>query len=160
MSGGQWIHEVDPENQGNPHDVEEKWKRVGTFGSIGMDPVQAFYIRYEHDDSLIRLSPKLLFRDIDEAMFLPIMNRSLAQKLRSIHVISNGYKLQEIGPEDFHLEEKPQYDTPIAFSALELEDPWVIVRPRESSLFEVSFSDTTPARLFESRKAPSLTVKR
>jgi hypothetical protein len=128
---------------------------TGGFSAIGIDPVEFIPIRYRHDDSFIRFFPRIRFRDIDDASFIPILNGSLAKKLKAIHIYANGYKLQEIGLSDFSID-GTQFDAkiPVEFSIEELGDPWVRIRPKIASSFTLSFSDQTPRRLFLSRKTP------
>jgi hypothetical protein len=129
---------------------------VGSGSSIGMDPVPAITIHYTHDDTLIRFQPRLDLRDLDDCMFLPFLNQSLAEKLQSIEVFANGYKLARIGPEDFRID-RSQYKRPFpdAFSPAELADPWVRIRPSNgSSTFQLNFMSTTPRRMFGHEEIP------
>ena len=83
-------------------------------------------------------------------MFLPIANKSLAEKVKAIHIYSNGYKIQEIGPEGLKIDEG-EFDPsiPVEFTPQELEDPWVRIRPSEmSSAFHIRFFEQTPKRMF------------
>ncbi len=75
--------------------------QVGSGSSIGMDPVEGIVIYYRHDDALLRFRPRLELRDLNDCMFMPVLNKSLADKVQSIEVFANGYKLAHIGPEDF-----------------------------------------------------------
>ncbi|MEI6704240.1 MAG: hypothetical protein WCL71_12005, partial [Deltaproteobacteria bacterium] len=69
--------------------------------------------------------------------------------IKSIHIYSNGYKLQEICSSDFYVDDSeidPNF--PVTFSDDELQDSWVRVRPNGSSTFHMRFSEETPKRLF------------
>lgn len=127
----------------------ERYKQVGSSSSIGRDEIEFLSISYDKD-SFIRYIPTISLRDLDDAMFLPILNKSLAEKVKAIHVFSNGYKIQEIQTEDFLIDETNFNDNiPVKFKMEELEDQWVRIRPREiSSSFHIRFFDKTPKRLF------------
>lgn len=124
--------------------------QVGGSSSIGMDPVPAIMAHYPHDDSLFRYRPRLQLRDLDDCMFMPVLNKSLAEKLHSIQVFANGYKLVDIGPDDFLIDGSPHKRTvPDAFTSDELADPWVRIRPaNHTSAFQFRFTSTTPRRMF------------
>ncbi len=130
--------------------------QVGGGSSIGMDPVSTIVIHYGHDDTLIRFRPRLVLRDLDDCMFMPVLNQSLADKVQSIEVFANGYKLAYIGPEDFTIDRsKFESADPAAFTTDELADPWVRIRPSElSSAFHLHFSSVTPRRMFGHEEIP------
>jgi hypothetical protein len=134
---------------------------VGSGSSVGMDPVRAITARYRHDDDLIRFRPRIQLRDLDNCMFLPVLNLSLAEKIHTIEVIANGYKLAHIGPEDFQIDRsgfKSEIDE--AFSVEELADPWVRIRPAAfSSAFYLEFASNTPRRLFGHQETPDLPAR-
>jgi hypothetical protein len=80
---------------------------------------------------------------------MPVINKSLADKIKAIHIYSNGYKIQEILKSDFDIDnEKIEPDFPVSFSEDELLDQWVRIRPRKSSAFRLLFFDETPKRMF------------
>jgi len=131
---------------------------VGSGSSIGIDPVPAITIHYTHDDWLIRIRPRLDLRDLDDCMFMPILNQPLADKLRSIEVLANGYKLTHIGFDDFRID-KSQYKNsfPDVFTPAELADPWGRIRPSNgTSSFKLEFMPTTPRRMFGHKEIPGL----
>ena len=84
-------------------------------------------------------------------MFMPVLNQSLAEKLHSIEVFANGYKLADIGASAFHIDGSPlQGAAPGTFTAVELSDPWVRVRPSSGdSTFHLRFTSQTPRRIYE-----------
>ena len=152
ISGGQWESYLDLENNQSDEeddDEEERYKQVGSSSSIGRDEVEFLSISYSKD-SFIRYLPTISLRDLDEAMFLPILNRSLAEKLKAIHLYSNGYKIQEIKAEDFGVDETAfEPSIPAEFTTQELEDPWVRIRPSETaSAFHIRYFEQTPKRMF------------
>lgn len=151
VSGGQWEsyigREEDEASEADSDD--ERYVQVGSSSSVGRKEVAFIPISY-NKDSFIRFEPTITMRDLDEAMFLPVMNKSLAEKVKAIHVYSNGYKIMEIGPEEFVLDEsKFETSIPVKFTDSELDDPWVRVRPAGMfSAFHIRFFEKTPKRLF------------
>lgn len=154
IGSGQWEQLLDhPDNENNDNhdqeDFDERYQQVGASSRIGMDEIEIIPISYSKY-SFIRFSPCLTLRDFDDSMFLPFMNKSLAEKIKAIHVFANGYKLQEIDKEGLRIDYTqvtPQF--PVSFTAEELADPWVRIRPNDgSSLFHLRFFDETPKRLF------------
>jgi hypothetical protein len=116
-----------------------------------VDPVRSIGACYSHDDPVIRFRPRLQLRDLDNCMFMPVLNRSLAEKLHSIQVFANDYKLADIGPDDFTIDGSPFESTNLfeRFTPDELADPWVRIRPSNwFSAFELRFSSTTPRRMY------------
>lgn len=129
---------------------EEKWTPVGSGSAIGSDPVSQIVVSYHHDDGLIRFRPRLQLRDLDECMFMPILNRSLADKVSSFDVYANGYHLLAIGSSEFNIDGSDcGFSLPGEYTPDELADPWVRIRPASmSSSFHLSFSSRTPRRMF------------
>jgi hypothetical protein len=149
ISGGQWEHYIDLEQKDVVDDEEEEYTCVGSSSSVGRDEVEFLSISYSKG-GFIRFLPCLSLRDIDEAMFLPMANKSLASKIKAIHIFSNGYKLQEISHSDFKID-KTEFEpnVPAQFSSDELDDPWVRIRPADfSSAFQIRFFEETPKRIF------------
>jgi hypothetical protein len=150
ISGGQWEHYIDhkaSESQSNEEE-DEKYHRVGSSSGIGTNELEFLAISY-NKGSFIRFSPCLTLRDLDEAFFLPFVNKSLAVKIKAIHIYSNGYKLQEINSSDFFVDESEiEPNFPVFFTDDELRDPWVRVRPNGSSTFHIRYFEETPKRLF------------
>lgn len=168
IGGGQWEKQIDleaTENDARPDPLDDEsepleYTPVGWSSSIGMDPVEFVTITYNHDH-FIRLSPRLILRDIDESSFMPMLNSSLAEKVRGIRVYSNGYKLQEISEGNFRIDSEPfDPEIPANFSKDEVADSWVRIRPTLASAFNISFADQTPRRLFFSRQTPDNLAKR
>jgi hypothetical protein len=68
-------------------------------------------------------------------------------------VYANGYLLQQTTLPRFKIDPDPfNPDIPVQFTAEELADPWVRIRPERASDFSISFSDETPRRLFASKQ--------
>jgi hypothetical protein len=157
IGGAQWEQRLSTVEQGanfeeTDDDEPEKYDRVGTSSSVGMNAVRFLIIQYSKS-SFIRFQPVLTLRDFDECMLLPILNCSLAKRIKTIHIISNGYKLLEIGVEGFAIDEtRFEPNIPVNFNDAELADPWVRIRPKRSSAFHLFFADEVPQRLFVSRR--------
>ncbi len=154
IGSGQWeqyINFKDNDNESSEHDEEtEKWNQVGSGSSIGRDEVEFMPISYSKCN-FIRFFPVISIRDLDDTMFLPFVNRSFAEKIKAIHIYSNGYKLQEITESDINIdatEINPNF--PALFDDSELSDQWVRVRPKGSSTYHMRFFERTPKRLFVS----------
>ncbi|ERP90040.1 hypothetical protein Q670_14175 [Alcanivorax sp. P2S70] len=152
IAGGQWESYLDIESDSETEiddEEDERYKQVGSSSSIGRSEVEFLPISYSKN-SFIRYFPTICLKDLDDAMFLPIANKSLAEKVKAIHIYSNGYKIQEIGSEDFKVDvEAFQPAIPVEFTSQELEDPWVRIRPSEmSSAFHIRFFEKTPKRMF------------
>jgi len=155
ISGGKWEQLIDIDGTKNEDSKEEKYECVGSSSSIGVNEVEFITISYSKGN-FIRLIPSLKLRDIDEAMFLPFVNKSLAEKIKTIHVYSNGYKLQEISSSEFYIDESecdPHF--PVVFTEDEINDPWVRVRPNKASAFDIRFFEETPQRMFTPRQTIS-----
>lgn len=152
ISSGQWEHHVDAEKQvsdDEDDETNEKYRQVGRSSSIGKDDVEFIGISYRKD-SFIRYMPTISLKDLDEAMFLPILNKSLAEKVKAIHIYSDGYKIQELYSDDFSIDSSEfEPRIPAQFTDEELVDPWVRIRPSNlSSAFHIRFFEKTPKRMF------------
>jgi hypothetical protein len=151
---GQWEQYIDfDETDDAPEetdDEDEKWSPVGSGSSIGREEIEFLPISYSKS-SFIRFFPVISLRDLDDAMFLPFLNRSLAEKVKAIHIYSNGYKLQEIKSDDIDIDTTsidPNF--PALFSEDEIDDQWVRIRPQDASAYHMRFFENTPKRLFTS----------
>lgn len=155
IGGGQWEGYVDFEKENSNNSENEKYSSVGSSSSVGMDTVKFITIKYNHD-MFIRYKPRLFLQDIDEAMYLHFINKSLAKKIKAIHIFSNGYKIQEINKDNFSIDET-NFDAgiPTHFSKSELADKWVRIRPLKSSAFTFSFFNETPNRVFSAQETPN-----
>ena len=154
ISGGNWeLHIPISSNDDNqPAKGQPNYQLVRSSSSVGMNHVNFITIQYTHD-SFIRWSPRLTLRDIDQSIFSPVLNKSLAEKLRAIHIYSNGYKLREISRSEF-VGTRVQSDIPVKFTEDELSDIWVRIMPVNASAFTMSFTDQTPKRMFYSPQTP------
>jgi len=165
VGSGQWEQHINLEADQNDvidsDEVDEKWMKVGSGSSIGKEEVEFLPISYSKS-GFIRFFPVISLRDLDDAMFLSFVNKSLAEKIKAIHIYSNGYKLQEIGLTDIDIdttEVNPNF--PIQFDEEEIKDQWVRIRPKGSSAFHMRFFDSTPKRLFVSSQVEdSLEMRR
>ncbi len=71
--------------------------QVNVSSGIGMDPVQRLGASYRSNDYFIRFRAGLALLDLDDCMYLPIVNETLAQKIESIEVFAGGYRVAHIG---------------------------------------------------------------
>jgi hypothetical protein len=138
-------------SEGSSQEEDHNWNMVQVNGgsSVGISSVPAIVIQYSHDDFVIRFRPRLELRDLNDCTFMPVLNQSLADKVQSMEVFANSYKIADIGPEDFQVD-RSQFNAtvPGAFTAEELVDPWVRIRPSGfSSAFHLHFEATTPRRM-------------
>ena len=151
ISGGQWESYIGRKEDQAPEadSDDERYIRVGSSSGVGRKEASFIHISY-NKDSFIRFEPTITLRDLDESMFLPVLNKSLAEKVKAVHVYSNGYKIMEIGPEEFVIDDS-EFETsiPAKFTESELDDPWVRVRPAGMfSSFHIRFFEKTPKRMF------------
>jgi len=92
-------------------------------------------------------------RDLEDAGWIVLMNKSLADKVVAMHVYANAYKLDEIRRLEFNIESGPrETKAPLLFDPAELTDPWVRIRPRTASFFTLRFYEKTPVRIFTSKR--------
>ncbi|MGL4231544.1 MAG: hypothetical protein ACRCWJ_09265 [Casimicrobium sp.] len=165
VSGGQWEQMLSRRRRASKSscvdDDVEKYNLSASHSSIGMETVRTLSTRYSKD-SLIRFNPVLNLRDLDHAMFLPMMSRKLSRLIKTIHVVGNGYKLLELGAGDFSIDESAfEPGIPVKFTKEELDDPWVRILPSNfSSSFRLSFDENIPERLFVSRRTRNSLPKR
>jgi hypothetical protein len=132
----------------------EKYSPIGCGSGIGMQSVKHLVVSYT-TDSFIRFQPVLSLMDFDECTLMPILNKSLAEKLEGIRIFANGYMLLDLDKNAFVIDNSSfELDLGEAFSKDELSDPWVRIRPGKfSSAFNFSFGDNIPVRMFKSKKA-------
>jgi hypothetical protein len=140
ISSGQWERESGKKGG---------YQQINSSSSIGRDEVESLSIKF-WNGNFYRYFSTMSLKDLDDAIFLPILNKSLAEKIKTIHLYSNDYKIQEIKTEDFRIDET-SFDTsiPVKFTSEELEDSWVRIRPSKmSSKFYIQLFDKTPKRMF------------
>ena len=155
-----WEQHVDFDVEAQAADIEqsedgdgkEKWTIVneGTASADGSTDLIA--ISYQHDQ-FIRFAPRLSLLDLDEASIMPVMNKSFAEKLDSIEVYANGYKLLSAKRADISIDDSElPFEMPIELTDEEAKDKWVRIRPSYlASHFSFDFSSRVPQRIFTSR---------
>lgn len=124
-----------------------------TGSSIGYETVKQLSCVY-HTPEFIRPEPVLSLIDFDECMLMPILSKSLANKVNRISVYASGYVLLDLGKDAFQID-RSAFDAGFdgLFSTDELNDPWIRIRPSNpSSSFCLRFSDDVPVRLFKSKQ--------
>jgi hypothetical protein len=127
--------------------------RMGGHRGMGQKQVRFLNAEYGYGDGMTPLlGPYLSLSDLDGCTFALFLNRSLANKLKVIHVYGNEYKLGDYDRGKFSVGgpiTRPQF--PLLFTPEELSDEWVRIMSVFGP-FRIHFSRTTPARLFEPRK--------
>ena len=149
IGGGQWFQLISAEE--NVEEIEEikTYKKIGSSSSVGVESLETLSIQYS-TDVMFRDPDGITLRELDEAMFIGSFNSSLAEKIQTIHIYANGYKIKEIEESSFEIdrsEYRPGF--PVEFTPDELKDPWVRLRPAGgSSFFVVDFFGETPTRMY------------
>lgn len=155
IAWGEMFEREDPSAADTDEDNDvEKYLPIGSGSAIGMKSVKNLVASYS-TDSFIRFEPVLTLMDFDECMLMPMLNKSLAEKLECIRIFANGYMLLDLDKNAFVIDSSefsPGLDE--SFSGDELSDPWVRIRPANfSSAFGLSFVDSVPVRMFKSKKS-------
>jgi hypothetical protein len=116
---------------------------------VGREKVHLLPIDFGFGGALMRIPPYLSLQDMDRCSFVLFANRSLAEKIKVIHVSGNEYKLAEFAGKRIRFDEPnaPPY-FPYPFTDQELGDPWVRIMSGIGP-FRLSFSDFTPQRMYE-----------
>lgn len=151
---GMFAQEDSSESDVDDDNDVEKYVPIGCGSGVGMNSVKHLVVSYT-TNSFIRFEPVLSLMDFDECMLMPILNKSLAEKLEGIRIFANGYMLLDLDKKAFEIDSSEfELDLAEAFSGDELSDPWVRIRPADfSSAFNLSFVDNVPVRMFKSKKA-------
>jgi hypothetical protein len=141
------------ESEDDGNNDSEKYLPIGCGSAVGMQTVKHLVVSYS-TNSFIRFEPVLSLMDFDECMLMPILNKSLAEKLEGIRIFANGYMLLDLDKKAFGIDSSEfELDLGGAFSQDELSDPWVRIRPADfTSTFNLSFLDNVPVRMFKSKK--------
>lgn len=126
-----------------------------TFTSVGLGSVSTIQVEFSYS-AFYRVPPYLLLRDLDEASFALFLNRALADRVQSIHVYANEYKLGQYLREALRIDTPPaeRAGIPMHFAESELADEWVRIM-NGIAAFRVSFSDTTPLRVIRAAEIES-----
>lgn len=161
IASGQWkvaLSGMSEQEDSSGSDVDDgndvgKYVPIGNGSGVGMKSVKHLVVSYI-TDSFIRFEPVLSLMDFDECMLMPILNKSLAEKLEGIHIFANGYMLLDLDKKAFRIDDSEfELDLGEVFSEDELSDPWVRIRPAEfSSALNLSFVDNVPVRMFKSKR--------
>lgn len=152
IAGSQWEGRIDlnsPQSDDASKGLE--FEPAGLSYGAGQRKVRDVVLIYRHDDALVRLQPRLSLYDLNDCMFILRANRTLAKKIKSFHLMANGYHLGEVRGGDISIDEtSSKFDVPLTFTPEELSDPWVRLRPSQESAFHIRFSNLTPKRLYKS----------
>lgn len=148
IGGVQFEMKADPLAEGDNDNFE--YKITGSSSRIGRSRLKSLPISFSKD-SFIRFNSTMLFKDLDDSIFMPILSEGFAQKVESIQLYCNGYILKEIKREEFSID-STEFESDLSkyFADDELQDRWVRLRPSETaSAFHIRFFEVTPKRLFE-----------
>jgi len=140
ISGGQWEQYSYENNDPLNEDDEDKYVCVSSSSSIGESEIRFINISYRTSDFL-RSHPYLSLMDIDKAWYIICLNKSLAQKIKEYNSSDFSIDYSEYTP-----------NFPVIFIDDELSDPWVRIRPIDTSIFRIDFFSETPKRLFTSKQ--------
>lgn len=155
----------DSESRSSEDDYESTFRtnvQVNSGSGVGVDPVSALVASYRNEQSDFRIRKGLSLKDLEDSMYLPVVNKSLADKIESIEVFAGGYLVASIRSEDFKIDTSVyDFDKPHKFSPDELSDPWVRLRPASAnSAFHLEFSSLTPTRMYEHQEVSVLPLKK
>lgn len=160
ISGGQWewtpdlMEAADPEEgrRNAKGEIIKRYHASGRSTSIGKNAARFVEVEYTKR-SIVRRSPTLSLYDFNECSFILRVNRRLAEMVARIHVYANSYKLLEVPKPDFSFDDKLlPTQCPVDFSDSELSDSWVYIRPNDSTMFMIRFSEQTPHRFYSPRE--------
>jgi hypothetical protein len=126
------------------------YRQTSWSSGIGLDPIPAVFAQHREDAASYFDRPRLSLSDINDGMFLPFVNDTLAEKIHCIQIFADGYKLDEFGPDDFKIDRSEcGRGMPGEFTEEELADRWVRLRPANfSSAHRFRFWQTTPKRMY------------
>jgi hypothetical protein len=83
------------------------------------------------------------------------MNGTVAEKVETIKVFGNEYKLIEIEAPEFEIDYSP-YEARVHyhFTSSQLADHWVHIRPKNATAFQIRYSERTPVRFYHAIEIP------
>jgi hypothetical protein len=166
IAGAQWEQRL-PEmvsgqaESSSPMTGEEYKKlytKVGSSSSVGRDSTKAIGLSFSKG-GFIRFDtgPRLI--DLNQSHYVIFMNKALAEKIETMRLFANDYKVAEFTREAFRIEDASStFAVPMVFTVDELADRWTIIRPRDASLFHVDFAEQTPRRFYSASQVPSEAV--
>jgi hypothetical protein len=133
-------------------DPGNKWRSRGGYSSIGIKNDKVINLSFSQD-SFIHLTPRFALEDLDDAMWILLLNKALAAKIVNIQVFADAYKLAEYRQGEFWVDGSPHdFKVGLVFTGQELSDPWVRIRPKRQSAFDFRFSEETPTRFYTPRE--------
>jgi hypothetical protein len=156
IAGAQWEQRLPegpdpaatPSEPDEDDEEEERWLKVGSSSSVGRERTKAIGLSFSKG-GFIRFEKGPRMIDLNEGHYVVCVNESLAAKIEVIRVFANEYKVAEYTRSEFHAEPPSEkFNVPMIFTVRELEDKWMIIRPRNASLFTLDFSERTPIRFY------------
>jgi hypothetical protein len=157
VMGARWERRIPQRNaensspeaeQGHTEDGADE-RRIGGFIGIGQKSVRFVDAKLGYGGGLFRFGPYLRLSYIDGCSLALFLNRSLADKVKAIHIYGNEYKFGEYGSGAFRVDTPiKEFQPHLFFTPEELSDEWVRIMSGLGP-FRIRFSDMTPLRLFE-----------
>lgn len=156
IATAQW-HSRWPRDEQETYDAlgdNNLYEICGSGSGMGWPTVSRIVCLYS-TPMFIRPEPTLSLIDFDECMLMPILNKSLAEKIHRVSVYAGSYKLLDVPKSRFSVDYSPtNFEVATTFSDSELSDPWVRLRPsNHSSTFQLHFANNVPVRIFKSKRA-------
>ena len=164
IAGAQWEHHF-PEDADTERAAAILWgeedlyaqhtTKVGSLSGAGRTKVKAITLTYSKSRFFrFDSGPRLI--DLNGATFAVVVNESLASKIVSIQVFANDYKLAQFHGGEFHAEPPDgHFGVPMVFTAQELADKWMVLRPIGATYFPLDFAERTPQRFYSASEIPA-----
>jgi hypothetical protein len=125
-------------------------RQSGGSSGVGVEKLERFAIAYQKEHSLLHFGDRFPLRDIDEAMIMPIINRSMAERIESFSLYANEYEILRVNKGEFRIDSTIFSPCiPAIFSDDETKDAWVRIRAFRG-LFKLR------SRIFNEYAAPLL----
>ena len=129
----------------------DEWQTISTGAGIWPANTSTFIVSGEISQ-WAALDDAPLLSDLDEAWFLIVVNKRLAEKIQRIKIFANEYIVLNMSREQLSLSPSRQDpDLDWIFSGDELQDSWTRVLGANSN--RLNFSDRTPKRFFEPKSS-------
>lgn len=127
--------------------TSDKLALLSTGNSIGREDVDRIILSLS-TSVLFRLLPGLQLRHLDGSMSVAYCNQSLVDKIDTIEVLANTYRLASYASDARHADTSGfSCNLPTTFSTDARHQPWVRIRHAKTSFFPTDFSEFTPQRL-------------
>lgn len=124
--------------------------QMTTSSSIGVTNIRSFVLQYQVND-LFRMPPNFSISDFDKAYFMPCISENLCNKLQSIEIYANAYKIYTIGASDISFKKNDERfkNLPVTFNEDELKKTWKCLFHKKGYSLQLDFSNNTPKRIID-----------